>query len=70
MKDIDFNENALFVRKCIWNIERILTLGKTTNQWVTQYINQVSPFIRNSQTPLLFVLLHGKKFFSICHCFQ
>ena len=61
MKDIDLNENILFVRKGKWDSERKVPFGNKANFWVTRYIQKVRPLIHNSSSQLLFTSMTGNK---------
>ena len=61
MKDIDLNENILFVRKGKWDSERKVPFGNKANFWATRYIQKVRPLIHNSSSQLLFTSMTGNK---------
>jgi len=61
MKDIDLNENILFVRKGKWDSERKVPFGNKANFWVTRFIEKVRPLIHNSSSQLLFTSMTGNK---------
>jgi integrase/recombinase XerD len=61
VKDIDFNENLLYVRKGKLDRERMIPFGQSAHYWLASYLEKARPFMEGAGTEILFTSMTGTK---------
>ncbi len=68
IKDIDFDEHVLLVRKGKLGNERIIPFGDSAEYWVKRYIQNARNLINESGHDLVFVSMRGKRLQPVTLC--